>query len=78
MDGTAPPAPVELARQCLHELLRWESEPAAAALAAWLWRVVSERHQQGYTFHQWHLTMWVWLLGSARVEQVARAAPDAF
>eukprot|EP00969_Alexandrium_andersonii_P194683 8598439-Alexandrium_andersonii.AAC.1 len=22
--------------------------------------------------------MWVWLLGSARVEQVARAAPDAF
>eukprot|EP00969_Alexandrium_andersonii_P284417 12574020-Alexandrium_andersonii.AAC.1 len=72
MDGTAPPAPRELAKQRLQELLSWHTEAAAAALAMWLWRVVVERQQQGYTFHQWHLTLWVWLLGAARVDQLAR------
>eukprot|EP00969_Alexandrium_andersonii_P055587 2449421-Alexandrium_andersonii.AAC.1 len=69
MNGTPPPTPVELARQCLVELLRWESEPAAGALAAWLWRVALERGQTGCTAHQWSLTVWVWILGVARVEQ---------
>eukprot|EP00969_Alexandrium_andersonii_P044320 1945583-Alexandrium_andersonii.AAC.1 len=78
MDGAAPTTPVELARQCLTELLRWESEPAAVALATWLWRVALERGQAGCTAHQWSLTIWVWVLGAARVEQVARVSPDAF
>eukprot|EP00969_Alexandrium_andersonii_P081677 3600548-Alexandrium_andersonii.AAC.1 len=69
MDGTAPLAPVELAKQCLEELIRSESVEAAAALATWLLRAVSERGRNGFTFHQWSLTVWVWILGVARVDQ---------
>eukprot|EP00969_Alexandrium_andersonii_P158122 6987787-Alexandrium_andersonii.AAC.1 len=37
-----------------------------------------EWEHSGCTSHQWNLTVWVWILGVARVDQVARASRDAF
>eukprot|EP00969_Alexandrium_andersonii_P202193 8934627-Alexandrium_andersonii.AAC.1 len=66
MGGTAPLTPIELAKQCLQELIRSDSEDAASAFSTWLWRVVMEREHSGCTAHQWSLTVWVWILGMAR------------